>query len=101
MSDNQEPIPAAAEAKKEPRRRWRFQYSLRTLLIFVSIVGVLCGWLGMIIQRVRHQRNVVAQIKELGGEAYYDYQTVGMQDGNIHRPAQNDTLDIGRRFLLM
>jgi Leucine-rich repeat (LRR) protein len=83
MSDIQESIPAAAEAKKEPRRRWRFQYSLRTLLIFVSIVGVLCGWLGMFLQRVRHQRNVVVQIKTLGGEVIYDYQIAGMQAGNF------------------
>ena len=87
MPDIQEPIPAAAEAKKEPRRRWRFQYSLRTLMIFVSIVGVLCGWLGMFIQRVQHQRQVVAQIKELGGEVYYDYQFTYGQNGNITRPA--------------
>ncbi|MGD0516297.1 MAG: hypothetical protein ABSA26_02070 [Thermoguttaceae bacterium] len=43
MSDTQDPIPAPAEQKKETRRRWRFQYSLRTLLIFVSIVSVLCS----------------------------------------------------------
>jgi hypothetical protein len=67
MPDAQEPIPAATNPKKEPRRRWRFQYSVRTLLIFVTVVGVLCGWLGMFLQRVRHQRIVMAQIEALGG----------------------------------
>jgi hypothetical protein len=43
MPDIQEPIPAAAEVKKEPRRRWRFQYSLRTLMAFVFIVSILCS----------------------------------------------------------
>lgn len=43
MSDIQEPIPAAAEAKKETRRRWRFQYSLRTLMVFVFVVSILCS----------------------------------------------------------
>jgi hypothetical protein len=75
MSDIQETIPTAAEAKKEPRRRWRFQYSLRTLMIFVTVVGVLCVWPGMILQRVQHQRRVVEQIEALGGIVTYDIVT--------------------------
>jgi hypothetical protein len=42
MSNATEPAPSTAETKKKTRR-WRFQYRLRTLLIFVTVVGVLCG----------------------------------------------------------
>ena len=47
----------------KPRRRW-FQYSLRTLLVLVT---VLCVWLGVTVNRARKQREAVAAIQELGG----------------------------------
>jgi hypothetical protein len=36
----------------EPRRRW-YQFSLRTLLIGVALLGVLCAWLGLQERTVR------------------------------------------------
>jgi hypothetical protein len=84
MSDAPAPIPAPAKPTKHGRR-WRFQYSLRSLLIFVTVVGVLCGWLGRFILRVQHQRSVVTQIKALGGRVNYDYQVAGMRDRS-HSP---------------
>ena len=63
-----------SQTKKPPRRRWRFQYSLRTLLIFVSVVGVLCGYLGMFIQSVQRLRSAVKRIQQLGGQVHYDYE---------------------------
>jgi Leucine-rich repeat (LRR) protein len=60
--------------KKPSRRRWRFQFSLRSLLIFVSVVGVLCGYLGIFIQNVQKQRKAVKSIQRLGGQVHYDYE---------------------------
>jgi Leucine Rich repeat len=45
MTDN-----ANTAEPQKPRRRW-FQFSLRTLLILVVVVGVAGGWLGRVIER--------------------------------------------------
>ena len=50
----------------KPRRRW-FQFSLRTLLIAVTLVaGLLVAW-RVYVEPYRRQRETVALIKELGG----------------------------------
>ena len=98
MSDIRESIPTAAEAKKETRRRWRFQYSLRTLLIFVSIVGVLCGWLGIFLQRVHDQSQRCGTNRRLwAGMFVYDYQ-MSADKSNCRSStwSQNNPLDFWR-----
>ena len=57
----------------KPRRRW-FQYSLRTLLVLVTVLCVFCVWLGLVSERARKQREAVAAIEAMGGVVYYDYQ---------------------------
>jgi Leucine-rich repeat (LRR) protein len=74
MNDTQNIESSPSESKKPPRRRWRFQFSLRSLLIFVSVCGALSGWIGTMLKRVHDQRAVVKKIQNLGGEVYYDYQ---------------------------
>ena len=53
-----------------PRRR-RFRYSLRTLLVVVTLVGVV---LGVWVQRAERQRRAVAAMREDGGKVMYDYE---------------------------
>lgn len=53
-----------------PRRRW-FRFSLRTLLLLVTVLGV---WLGLHMQAVRRQKESIAAIKNIGGWCYYDFQ---------------------------
>lgn len=48
------------------RRRW-FQFSLRTMFVLMTVVGALCGWLGLRIRHGWEQRRAVLAIKELGG----------------------------------
>jgi hypothetical protein len=55
------------------KRRW-FQYSLRALLIFVTIVAIFMSWLAVKLQQAREQRAIADEITKLGGEAFYDYQ---------------------------
>ncbi len=64
--------PNASEPTK-PRRRW-FQFSLRTLLIVVVLIGCGMGWLGPKVYNARRQRAVVAAIRQLGGKVAYDYE---------------------------
>jgi hypothetical protein len=54
----------------KPRRRW-FQFSLRSLLILITVLAV---WLGLQVNRVNRQRRAVEAITELGGQFSYDYQ---------------------------
>lgn len=51
-------------------RRW-FRFSLRTLFLLVTVLGV---WLGLHIQAMRRQKESIAAIKSIGGWCYYDFQ---------------------------
>ncbi len=48
-----------------------FRFSLRTLLVFVLVIGVVLGWFGMQLERARRQREVAAPIRQLGGEVEF------------------------------
>jgi len=52
--------------------RWRFQYSLRSLLLLVVAVAVPCSWLATEVQRARKQREAVATVVAMGGAVKYD-----------------------------
>jgi hypothetical protein len=60
-------------AKPKARRRW-LSFSLRTLLIFVTLAGCGFGWLGLKFQEARRQQAIVAAIEKLDGWVQYDYQ---------------------------
>lgn len=49
-----------------PERRW-YQYSLKSLLIFMLIAGVVFSWFGKNIRKAESQRAVVIWIEEMGG----------------------------------
>jgi hypothetical protein len=59
--------------KAKPNRRW-FRFSLRTLLVFVTIACAGFGWLGMKVRQARRQKDAVVAIRELRGMVTYDYE---------------------------
>lgn len=60
----------AQSAAKNPRRRW-LQFSLRSLLVALTLFGILLGgW----VNRATRQREAVAAIRAAHGEVGYDYQ---------------------------
>ena len=53
-----------------PKRRF-FRYSLRTLML---VVTVFCIWMGITAKRAREQRQAVEAIREVGGFVYHEHQ---------------------------
>src|SRR5258708_7595905 len=74
------------KADPPKRKRRRFQFSLRTLLIFTLVVAVACAWLGRKIEQKRREREAVEAIVKKGGVAWYE-----MENG-IEKPAGPDWL---------
>ena len=53
--------------------RWRFQFSIRSLLVLAVAVAVPCSWFAVEMKKANEQRTIVARIRTLGGVAQYDY----------------------------
>ena len=64
------------------KRRW-FQYSLRTLLIFVTLFAVACSWFAVKLGQARRQREAVEAIVKLSGAVIYDYEITGMPNTRL------------------
>jgi len=54
--------------------RRRFQFSLRTLLLVVTLCALACSRLAVKMQQAKRQQVAVTEIKELGGTVTYDWQ---------------------------
>ena len=56
---------ADTEKPAKPRRRW-FRFSLRTLLIVVTVLSVPLGWIGWRLGQVRTEQATFTSIEKLG-----------------------------------
>jgi hypothetical protein len=56
--------------------QWRFQFSIRSLLLSVVVVAVPFSWLAVEIQQARWQRELVASVLKKDGIIWYDHQVV-------------------------
>ncbi len=54
--------------------RWRFQFSMRSLLVMVVAVAVPCRWLAVEMKEAEKQKRAVEAISKAGVDVYYDYQ---------------------------
>jgi hypothetical protein len=58
-----------------PKRKFRwYQYSLRTLLIFVTLFAVACSWFAVQMQKARRQKEIRQAVENEGGNSMYEYQ---------------------------
>ena len=58
------------DPKPKRRRRW-YQFSLRTLMLFMLVCAVLFGWVGKRLEETRREQLVVARIESWGGGVAY------------------------------
>jgi len=54
--------------------RWRFQFSIRSLLVLVVVVALPCSWLAVEMQEAGRREKVVAEIRKCRVFIAYDYQ---------------------------
>ena len=57
----------------KPNRR-RFQFRLRTLMVFVTLCAIACSWLTTWVRRAERQRKAVEAIRAANGLVKYDYE---------------------------
>lgn len=73
---------------ERPKRRRRFQFGLRTLLIAVLVLSLPLGWLGHRLQRARSQKNALARLQAIGGTYFYDWEPEFVVAGDECGPPQ-------------
>ncbi len=61
--------------------RWRFQFSIRSLLVLTVAVALPFSWLAVAVKSAREQKAVVAAIEKWGGNVDYDW--AFDKDGNF------------------
>jgi hypothetical protein len=52
--------------------RWRFQFSLRSLLVLTVAVAIPFSWLGVEMKKAREQREAVEWVRKMGGTVFYN-----------------------------
>ncbi len=68
------------------RKPYRLRVSVRTLLVFVLLIGLAMGVVARRVRQARRQRIAVAQICGCGGSIAYDWQTLFALDGDEGAP---------------
>jgi hypothetical protein len=62
--------------------RWRYQFSIRTMLVLTVAVALPFSWLAVQLKAAKRQREIAAMILKAGGCVMYDYQT----DSSVAQP---------------
>jgi hypothetical protein len=76
-------MPTDQSAKAKSKLRW-YQFSLRTLLIVVTLFAVACSWFAVKMNQARKQKKAVDAIRKVGGAIFYDYWTEGQARLETH-----------------
>jgi hypothetical protein len=59
-----------------PKRKLRwYQFSLQSLLVFVTLFAFACSWFAVKMQQAKRQNEFVEEIRKAGGEVTYDYES--------------------------
>ena len=71
--------------KPKPKRRW-FQYSLRTLLICVTLFAIACSWFAVKMRQAKRQEAAVGELKKLGCSVKYGVEVSRRGYARINKP---------------
>ena len=89
MSDSEQPSP--------PASRQRFRFSLRWLMILVTLVAMLMAWAALVQKKARHRQAIVNDIERLGYSAGFTHTVAGATPSDTpfapHTELLNITLD--------
>jgi hypothetical protein len=66
--------------------RWRFQFSIRSLLVLTVAVALPCSWIGLEMKAAKRQMETAEAIEQLGGSIFYDWQIAA--DGDFQQDAR-------------
>ena len=66
--------------------RWRFQFSIRSLLVLTVAIAIQCSWLKVEVKRARQQREAEQAIDELHGSLGYECEYDFFADISPTRP---------------
>jgi hypothetical protein len=56
---------------EKPKHRW-YQFSLKAMLLLLTLTSVALGWLTYERNEVQKRETAIARIEELGGRVYFD-----------------------------
>jgi hypothetical protein len=59
--------------------RWRFQFSIRSLLVLAVVVAVPCSWFAVEIKKAERQRAAKAAFQRFPGYVMHDYERAAVQ----------------------
>jgi hypothetical protein len=65
---------------------WRFQFSIRSLLVLVVVVAIPCSWFAVEMKAASEQQRAVEEIKKAAGYVQYDYDRQSWRQGGIAQP---------------
>jgi hypothetical protein len=54
--------------------RWRFRFTIRSLLAMMVVVAIPCSWMAVAMQNAERQRRAVEAISKSGGSVAYDFE---------------------------
>jgi hypothetical protein len=68
------PQPAARRPAAAPRRRW-FQFRLKWLLVFITVLAAPLSWLGWTLEEKRRERWAEAELQKFALQLIHDAQS--------------------------
>ena len=67
------------EKKAQPKRSW-LSFSMRAMLVLVTLLCAALGWLGRELYQARIESEVAAKVEAVGGTVVYDYQLAAFEE---------------------
>jgi hypothetical protein len=77
--------PQSSPVPSKPKLRW-YQFSLRTLLLFITLFACACSWFAVKNQQAKKQKAAVEKLRSFGYTICYDYEHYSTEQGYDKTP---------------